>query len=108
MQIEKCEICSKTFVAEYGYSLAVNWLVTGHHLVRAFLCPTVPSGQHWGCSPEHAVLAATRCLNEHMHIQELLDRHQATEKPRYAPEHGMWAEPRGNDFHIIEITGGFL
>lgn len=106
MDIRTCEICGQQFVAGYGYSLVVNWVVTGHAYVRAFLCDTHPSGQHWGCSPEHAVQAAERCMKEHMHKDKLIEKHDATGKPRYSEEDAYWAEGKGDNFHHVTLTGG--
>lgn len=107
MHIQRCEICGQTFLADYGYSLALSWLVTGHSYVRAFGCEEAgPSAQHWGCSIEHAIMAIQQCLNEHMHAGRLQEKHEATGKPRYADEHKVWAEGRGANFHFIEIVGG--
>lgn len=107
MEIRQCEICGQVFIASYGYSLVLNWLVTGSAHVRAFLCDDAgPSGQHWGCTAEHAMMAAEKCLKEHMHIGTLQDKHEQTEKPRYSDQDSVWAESRGENFHHIEIVGG--
>jgi hypothetical protein len=107
MDIRQCEICDKQFIAGYGYSLSINWLVTGSAHVPAYLCPkTGGSGQHWGCCPEHAVMAALRCLNEHMHEDTVKERHMAIGKPRYADEDAPWAEALGDNFHIVTVRRG--
>jgi hypothetical protein len=100
MKLQTCEICDKRFIADYGYSLALHWLVTGHAQVATFVCHTHPSGQHWGCTPEHAIKAATKCLKEHMNKENLLSRHGKV--PRYAEEDRAWAEKRGENFHIVK------
>ena len=106
MDIRQCEICGQQFVAGYGYSLVVNWLVTGHAHVAAFMCD-VPGGQHWGCSPEHAVAAAQKCLSEHMHAGALLAKHQATgQEERYAEADRDWAEGKGDNFHMVTLRMG--
>jgi hypothetical protein len=107
MNIQRCDVCGRQFIAGYGYSLNIAWLVTGHAYVPAFLCKqSGPSGQHWGCSPEHAVEAIQRCISEHMHVGQLLERHRESNKPRYAEEDEIWAEQRGEEFHIVKVDGG--
>lgn len=107
MNIVKCEAegCDNTFIRGYGYCIAANWLHTGHHAVSAFICPEKPSGQHYGCSPEHAWSAFMHCLDNHMSIDQLIKRHENTGKPRYLPEHEDWAKDLGEKFHIVKIEG---
>ena len=106
MDIRECEICNQQFVAGYGYSLALNWLVTGHAYVAAFLCDA-PGGQHWGCSPEHAVSAVEKCLKEHMHTGKLLEKHAQTGKgERYAESDAHWAKDKGDTFHHVSLRLG--
>lgn len=118
MNIQKCEVCNKNFVAGYGYSIAANWLVTGSAYVSAYMCSEVPGGQHWGCCPEHAMQALMNCLSNHMHVQNLMqkhkDKHTISQQdgttvtiPRYSQEDASWADQRykekGEDFHIVNI-----
>lgn len=105
MDIRTCDVCGQQFIAGYGYSLALNWLVTGHAHVAAFLCDA-PGGQHWGCSPEHAVEAVKKCLEEHMHTEALLARHEATGKERYADSDSVWAKDKGDTFHFVTLHMG--
>lgn len=108
MEIRKCEICGQTFVAGYGYSIVLNWLVTGHAYVRAYLCETAgPSGQHWGCSPDHAIEAVKQCLDKHMHADALREKHAASDKPRYSEGDAKWAKEKGENFHHVQIIGNF-
>lgn len=126
MQIEQCEVCGQQFVAGYGYSIAACWLVTGSAYVPAYMCdhtehnpqsdPDAPqySGQHWGCSPEHAMEALMKCLQEHMHVDNLKERHikkhtrEGKLIPRYSEEDKQWAEKRyqekGENFHLLDFT----
>lgn len=113
--IRKCEICSNRFLEPYGYSLTIQWLVTGHAHVPAFLChETQGSGQHWGCSPQHAWQAAERCLNSHMALWNIEARHGgaayqgALRSVRFSEEDRVWAEKRGEDFHIIKDRNDLL
>lgn len=120
MQIETCEICKKKFVAGYGYSIAACWLVTGSAYVASFMCENNVGGQHWGCTPEHALEAMQKCLRSHMGIDALKAKHdkahtgtikvpqedgtilqKTVTKPRYSLEDEHWAKDRGNDFHIL-------
>lgn len=116
MQIEICEICEKTFVAGYGYSIMACWIVTGSAHVTAYTCPNTSSGQHWGCCPEHAVQALEQCLNDpdHLHVDGLMQKHKEAhtrqledgttiEIPRYSEEDAKWAAKRGKDFHLVNI-----
>ncbi len=103
MQTEECEICHQQFIAGYGYSITVAWNVTGHAYVAGFMCEKRTGGQHWGCSPEHALLAVQKCLIEHMHNGILLKKHLDTGKPRYADEDAAWASKWGDDFHIVTL-----
>lgn len=105
MQVEKCEICGNQFIAGYGYSLAVVWLVTGHAYVEGYMCEKMPGNQHWGCCPEHALQAMQRCLQEHMHVERLMEKHQETGKPRYSEE-DAWAKDLGDNFHIVKLQIG--
>lgn len=111
MQIETCEVCERKFVAGYGYSLAVCWLVTGSAHVTAYMCSEAgSSGQHWGCTPEHAMQAIVNCLQEHMHVDSLKAKHEVAHKdrPRYSDEDAHWADEahkkRGEDFHIVDVS----
>lgn len=138
IQVQTCEICGRKFIAGYGYSICANWLVTGSAFVRAYLCdqtehnaqpdPEAPqhSGQHWGCTPEHAVEALQKCLSSkaHMHPDGLRARHtvrhartrmvtnpdgslqkdeqgnqvfEEYQRPRYSDEDAHWAEKRYQD-----------
>lgn len=119
MDIRECEICGQQFVAGYGYSLAVNWLVTGSAYVPAHMCEEAgPSGQHWGCCPEHAVQAVERCLSEHMNVEKLMQKHTKAHSRkqedgtvklihRYSPEDSAWAAGRagklGDNFHFVDL-----
>lgn len=99
-----CEICGRMFIAGYGYSLALNWLVTGHATIPAFLCGEQPGGQHWGCTAEHAEQAVIQCLQSHMSAKALLEKHAqeaAQGRARYAEEDAHWAASRGDEFHIV-------
>jgi hypothetical protein len=99
-----CEICGNKFVADYGFSLGVCWLVTGHAHIGAFMCPEVPGNQHWGCSPEHALQAAMLCAQEHM-IPRLQEKHAEAKtlgKSRIAQEHRHLFNEKKPDFHIIK------
>lgn len=128
MQIETCEICGRQFIAGYGYSIAASWLVTGSAYVGAYMCDKTAefkqadenapqhTGQHWGCTPEHAVEALQKCLADpaHMHPDGLRARHKESHKrleadgsttylPRYADSDAHWAAGRGEEFHIVEF-----
>lgn len=101
--IKTCEICGTRFIAGYGYSLALSWLVTGHAWVGAFLCKEPEGNQHWGCSPEHAVEAAIACAQEHMHPQLLAKHQEQTDKghSRTALE-DEYLLAKGENFHIVQ------
>lgn len=99
-----CEVCGQKFVADYGYSLALCWLVTGHAHIAAFMCEEPRGQQHWGCSPEHALQAALVCAKEHMPAQ-LNARYSdaaAQKKPRISPEHAALFEESDPHFHFIK------
>lgn len=127
MQIEKCEVCGKHFVAGYGYSIAACWIVTGSAYVPAYMCDHTEnnpqdnqdapqhSGQHWGCSPEHAMQALDNCLKEHMNVEGLMAKHKVAhsrqqddgtfkQRPRYSDEDASWAKDKGEDFHIVDFN----
>lgn len=117
MQIETCEVCGQQFVAGYGYSLAACWMVSGSAFVAAYMCPQRQGGQHWGCTPEHAVQALQACLADptHMHLDGLMQRHQDAHSrlqedgttiqiPRYSEEDSAWAAGRGENFHHVNIV----
>lgn len=120
MEIQTCEICGNKFVAGYGYSIAVCWLVTGSAYVASFMCKDATGGQHWGCSPSHAVEAMQKCLQDHMSTDVLMQHHtkahtgtinvtqedgsvmqQQVTKPRYSDEDAAWAKDKGDNFHIL-------
>lgn len=98
-----CEICGIEFVADYGYSLAVCWLITGHANIGGFMCPYTPGNQHWGCTPEHALEAAIQCANEHM-LPQIKMRHEAAKSigiTRIAEEHQHFIDENVENFHHI-------
>jgi hypothetical protein len=99
--IKICEICGSKFIAGYGYSLMACWVVTGHAYVGAFTC-SAPGGQHWGCTPEHAVEACFACIEEHMHpkLKALHQEQTDNGKPRAAVEDEHLLE-KGENFHIL-------
>lgn len=103
LQWNHCEApgCNNAFIAGYGYSCALSWLVTGHARIAGFMCQEAKGGQHWGCSPLHAVEAMLQCLNNHMSHDILMNMHDAIEGPRYSSEDEKWAASRGKEFHII-------
>lgn len=102
-----CEICGNEFIEGYGYSICASWLVTGHAWVSAFDCAKATNGQHWGCTPEHAMLALATCLqhDSHMSVNQLKARHAEKEeqgKSRIALEDVPIAEQIGPTFPIIK------
>lgn len=107
LQSKICEICGSEFIMCYGYSIAACWLVTGHAYVSGFMCEQSAGGQHWGCTPEHAVEAMLTCLQEHHGISRLTAKHQEMaddNKERLNPEHEHLKEAYEKDqqnFHII-------
>lgn len=108
LQTKICEVCGAKFIMCYGYSIAVCWLVTGHAYVSGFMCEQSAGGQHWGCTPEHAIEAMLICLQEHHGKDALLTKHQAMtddNKERLNPEHEHLREQFESDkdnFHIIK------
>lgn len=104
IQWKRCEKegCNNIFIAGYGYSCAVSWLVTGHAKVPGFMCPKAEGGQHWGCSPQHALHAMLFCIYNHMNTGNLGRIHDSIEGPRYSLEDEEWASNRGDDFHIVK------
>lgn len=99
-----CEVCGTEFITDYGYSLAVCWLVTGHANIGAFMCPESPGNQHWGCSPEHALEAAMLCAKEHM-IPHLDTKHVEAKKgglSRIALEHKHFLDETKENFHHLK------
>ena len=107
LQTKVCEICGNMFIMCYGYSIAACWLVTGHAHISGFMCEEAPGGQHWGCTPDHAIQAMLICLKEHHGIDALQSKHAAMEedgKERLHPEHEHLREQFDKDkqnFHII-------
>lgn len=104
IQWQKCEAmgCDNTFIAGYGYSCTLAWSVTGHASIAGFMCQQSKGGQHWGCSPLHAVDAMLNCLNNHMSHDMLIKLHQNIEGSRYSATDEHWAASRGENFHIIK------
>lgn len=73
-----CEECGRRFITGYGFSIAAAWLVTGHSKVPTFMCSQSAGNQHFGCSPEHAMMALIACLQHDEHLSEnaLMQKHQ--------------------------------
>lgn len=69
-----CEVCGKVQKQEQCFSVLVSWVYTGHPLVAGFNCDAI-GGQHWGCTPEHAMEAAKVCMEEHLH-PSLMSKHE--------------------------------
>lgn len=61
-----CEICGKRMNHEDMYSFLVQLCVTGPSHVQGGIQCDAQGGQHWGCSMQHAIVAAQICLDEHM------------------------------------------
>lgn len=99
-EIQTCEVCRRRFIAGYGYSLGVCWLVTGGANVAPFLCDA-PGSQHWGCTPEHAVQATIRCLQNDGHMGAAKMRAMRGDKPRIAEEDRGRFNEANTDFHIV-------
>jgi hypothetical protein len=104
MNVRSCEVCGAHFLEDYGYSLLVQWTVTGHAALGAFLCPSSEgTGQHWGCTAEHALEAALACASRHMH-PELQARHAEMTRrgiSRLAEEHQALFDEQDMSFHIL-------
>ncbi|HET7638288.1 MAG TPA: hypothetical protein VFK47_06045 [Ktedonobacteraceae bacterium] len=83
-----CEVCGKQFIMGYGYSIAASWLVTGHCAVGQYMCEQAMGGQHWGCTPEHALEALQNCLahDEHLSTTNLRAKHEKAPKPLVAKD----------------------
>ena len=103
-----CEICERTFIMQYGYSMTIMWMVTGFHEgVPAFQCPHT---QHWGCSPEHALEATIACLqhDEGMSANVLRAKHADALAQGYRKvedKHRSLYEEKGEQFHILKEGG---
>lgn len=101
-----CETCGKRFVTGYGYSVAAAWLVTGHSKVGQFMCEQTDGGQHWGCSPEHAMQALATCLNhdEHMSASALRKKHAEAESNgrQVVAESDKWMLDTYPNFPFVE------
>lgn len=107
----RCETCQAIFIEEYGYSINATWLVTGYYQgVPNYDCSTAhPEGaprQHWGCSPEHALTALYKCLEEDvMSIENLRAKHagaSANGHPKVAPYFDELYHEKGENFHILK------
>lgn len=98
-----CEVCGRRFITGYGYSIAAAWLVTGHSTVGQFMCEQSPGGQHWGCTPEHAMQALQACLahDEHMSQQALLSKHTTAQHPLVSTE-DQWMLEKYPNFPFVE------
>lgn len=57
-----CEVCGKLVAQSTLHSIKVMYAVTGGNN-SAFQCI---DEQHWGCSEEHAALAAFQCYFNHI------------------------------------------
>src|SRR5579859_4884751 len=107
IQTKICEVCGAVFMKDYGYSVVALWAVTGYHEgVPMFYCPNSDGGNHWGCTPGHAIQALMECLkhDEHMSEAALLARHAAAEAeghPKIALEHLETFKANGNT-HILK------
>lgn len=103
MNTRTCEICGQEFVADYGFSLAVCWLVTGHAHISSFMCEGQAGGQHWGCTPEHALQAAVECATMHM-MPQLNGKYEDcrnTNKGRVAEVHKPFLDESKDNFHFV-------
>jgi hypothetical protein len=102
--IRVCDICGQRFIAGYGYSLGLCWLVTGHASISAFMCPESRGNQHWGCTVQHALEAAIKCANEHM-IPLLAAKHSAAQElglSRVSTEHAGLFDESNEQFHFVK------
>lgn len=102
-----CEICGVEFVEGYGYSIWATWGVTGHAWVSAFDCASATNGQHWGCTPQHAMQALMVCLqhDEHLSVNALTNKHLDMDvqgKSRFAQEDLPLVRSIGESFPIIK------
>lgn len=102
-----CEVCGAEFITGYGYSICASWLVTGHAWVEAFDCAKATNGQHWGCTPQHAMQALMVCLqhDEHLSVNVLSNKHLAMDaqgKSRFAQEDMPLVHSIGESFPIIK------
>lgn len=104
--LRKCEICPNTFIQDYGYSIAAMWAVTGFHEgVSGYQCA---AGQHWGCTPEHAMQAHMNCLqhDEHLSVEGLKKRHEEAKAKglmRVEPALQKVYDEKGEMFHIVDM-----
>lgn len=101
-----CEMCGRKFITGYGFSIAAAWLVTGHSTVGQFMCEQSPGGQHWGCTPEHAMQALQACLahDEHMSEQALLNKHEtmASQMKARVAEEDKWMYEKYPNFPFVD------
>ena len=63
--IVECEAdgCTADVCIDTSYSFVVVFATTGASHIAAFQCE---SEQHYACSPQHAIDAATACMREHL------------------------------------------
>ena len=106
-----CEICGKEGILEYMYAMGTSLQVTGHYSVPTFNCQSEPSSQHWGCCPEHVVLATIACLlhDEHLSAPLIKNAHAKAEAdglPAIAPEHRAWAAAHSDNFPYLGQASG--
>lgn len=101
-----CEICGVTFLQDWGYSIAAAWYVTGHSWITAHMCSNAQGGQHWGCTPEHAIQALMVCVqhDEHLSAVHLISLHDAQTAlgHRKVSEEDTDLDDSLPDFHIIK------
>lgn len=105
LDTRKCEAegCGQEFIAGYGYSLALCWLVTGHSHIGSFMCDEEIGHQHWGCTIEHAVEATLYCLHNHM-IKKLNDKYLECDeqgKTRVSPDEAHIFDNNNPTFHHV-------
>lgn len=100
-----CETCGREGLLEYMYAIGASWQVTGHSGVTAFNCQTEATAQHWGCTPQHAIMALKRCLDhsEHMGPKVMQRKHKEAEdagNPRVPTHHQSLLDMFGDDFQF--------
>lgn len=98
----QCEApnCTNIVYEQYSYSIMAAWILTGGARMAPYVCEHGRGGQHFGCSPEHAMEALMACLkhDEHMSVNRFNKKREEA-GPRVSEEDGDLDETNPS-FHI--------
>lgn len=94
-----CDICGAICIADYSYSIAAFWLVTGGAGIASFGCDQCEGNQHWGCSPEHAIQSLLNCLQYDSHLSANRMSQLRASKPRVSEADDF--DERNPRFHVL-------